>query len=418
MQLLYADKEGNYYEHPTLRPAGRTGDRFVQLVPEDMTELPSGASLVLIPGGSPVGVSGKGSFILADREYGGEGPAYSVGALLPQGYTRTFLPAFRRRDREKPLPLMGYAAVAWRRGRVYVAAVKTDDPHRWDPVHYNTPDLPRLVRALGREMPGNRIVKQLSRCALSYSCFTAQNIFYGRWEGGIPVSRTCNAACLGCISLQPAECCPSPQSRIDFSPTVDEVVELGLRHLQGKDGPIISFGQGCEGEPAMAWEVISEALMKIRGSHSGGTININTNAGNTRAIEALCRAGLDSVRVSLISARDEVYNSYYRPRGYSLGDVMASIRAANKHGVFVSLNLLVFPGLTDREEEVEALIPMIRDTGVNMVQLRNLNIDPDYLFGKIPPAKGDILGIPALISALESVSGLELGNFSRPVNAP
>ncbi|MFZ5646394.1 MAG: radical SAM protein [Bacillota bacterium] len=415
MRLLYADADGNLYDHPTLRAAGRTGDRYCDPAPEDLIEMPAGASLVLIPGGHPVGITARGRFSLVEREYRGEGPAFAVGALLPQGYTRTLLPAYRRRKGDRPLPLLGYAAAAWRRGKVYVAAVKTDSPERWDPKHYNTPDLPSLVEGLKGEMPANRIVRQLAGCALEYACFTAQNIFYGRWEGGIPVSTSCNARCLGCISLQPAECCPAPQSRITFTPSVNEVAELCYRHLAVSGGDIISFGQGCEGEPTMAAGLIKEALKLIRRKTLRGTINMNTNAGNTPAIETLCGAGLDSIRVSLISGREEIYNRYYRPRGYGLDDVRESLKRAGRMGVYASLNLLVYPGLTDREEESEALAALIRETGVRLVQLRNLNIDPDFLFENTPPAEGDIIGITGLISRLKTIPGLEVGNFSRPL---
>lgn len=415
MRLLYADKDGNCYDHPTVSAVGRTGDRFLEMGREDLIELPPGSSLVMIPGGNPVGIYPGGRFSLVEREHGGEGPAFALGALLPQGYTRTLLPAFRRRNAQSPLPLLGYSAVAWHRGKVYVAAAKTDNPERWDPEHYNTPDLPGLVEKFTSEMPGSRIVGQLARCAMDYGCFTAQNIFYRRWEGGLPVSRICNAGCLGCISLQPAECCPSPQKRIDFSPSVEEVTELGIKHLEAGRANIISFGQGCEGEPTTSAEIIVKALAGIRKKTPGGTININTNAGITRAVEELAGSGLDSMRVSLISAREEVYNRYHRPRGYSLLDVRASIRAAVGQGVFTSLNLLVFPGLTDREEEIKALVSFIRETGVNMVQLRNLNIDPDYLYANILPAEGDIIGIKGLIDSLKAIPGLETGNFSRPV---
>lgn len=415
MRMIYADAGGNFFDHPSLKAVGRTGDRFVDLGREDFIQLPSGASLVMIDGGHPVGVGPGGRFALAEKEYRGEGPAYAVGALLPQGYTRTFWPAYRRPKADKPLPLLGYTAVAWNRGKVYAAAVRTDRPDRWDPAHYNTPDLPGLVEKLVSEMPGNRIVRQLSRCALEYGCFTAQNIFYNRWEGGIPVSRTCNAGCLGCISLQPSECCPSPQSRITFTPSEDEVFQLGSRHLEGAGGPILSFGQGCEGEPILEAGLISESILRLRRKTTRGSININTNAGSTGKIELLCRSGLDSIRVSLISAREEVYRHYHRPRGYGLADVRASIGAAARLGVFVSLNLLACPGLTDREEEVEALVRLVREGGVGMVQLRNLNIDPDYLFSGVAPAKSEILGIQGLIRALKAVPGLKVGNFSRPV---
>lgn len=416
MRMIYAVADGKSYDHPSLRPAGRSGDRFVELVEEDLIELPAGSSLVLIPGGTPVGINAKGSFLPLESGVLSKCSVFAVGALLPQGYTRTFIPAFRRSRSQKPLPLMGYAAVAWRKGKVFVAAVRTDDPHRWDPAFYNTPELPGLVEKVCDELPGNRILQQLSKCALEYGCFTAQNIFYTRWEGGIPVSVTCNASCLGCISLQPSECCPAPQSRITFAPTVDEVVDLGYRHLRGSGGSsIISFGQGCEGEPALAANLIRDAILGIRCKTDLGTINMNTNAGNCQGLEILCQAGIDSIRVSLISAREEVYSRYHRPRNYDLSDVRTSVKTAVKKGVFVALNLLVCPGLTDREEEVCALTGFVRENGVNMVQLRNLNIDPDYLFANIPPSKGEIIGIPGLISALKAVHGLEVGNFTRPV---
>lgn len=415
MRLIYADAGGNFYDHPGLRAVGRTGDRFVEMNREDLIDLPSGSTMVLISGGRPVGISTGGRFVQVEKECRGEGPAYAVGALLPQGYTRTLWPAYRRPGAVEPLPLLGYAAVAWRKGRVYVAAVKTDRPRRWDPALYNTPDLPGRVEKLLEELPGNRIARQLAKCAMDYGCFTAQNIFYSRWEGGIPVSRSCNAGCLGCISLQPAECCPAPQSRINFTPTAGEVADLGIRHLEIARGDIVSFGQGCEGEPTLAADLIGEALARMRGKTDRGTININTNAGSTEKLADLCRAGLDSIRVSLISAREEVYTTYHRPRGYGLADVRASIEAAGRLGVHTSLNLLVSPGLADREEEVDALLKLIRETGVKMVQLRNLNMDPDFLFARTPPARGGIMGIPALIGALKSVQGLEVGNFSRPV---
>jgi pyruvate-formate lyase-activating enzyme len=415
VRLIYADAGGRFYDHPEVRPAGRTGDGFCELLREDLIELPPGSSLVLIPGGRPVGISAGGRFLAVGEECRGNGPACAVAALLPQGYTRTLLPAFRRRKDDRPLPLLGYAAVAWHRGKVYAAALRTDEPARWDPLHYNTPELPALVERLLSELPANRILKQLAKCALDYGCFTAQNIFYTRWEGGVPVSASCNAKCLGCISLQPSECCPAPQSRITFTPSAGEVAGLVYRHLERADGAIVSFGQGCEGEPTLAAGLIRQAILEARHKTGRGTININTNAGNPAGLEILCRAGLDSIRVSLISAREEVYSRYCRPRGYNLADVRTSIKTAVSLGVYVSLNLLACPGLTDREEEVEALLGLVRETGVDMVQLRNLNIDPDYLFKRVPPAEGGTIGIPGLVEALKAVPGLEVGNFSRPL---
>ncbi len=413
MQLLYADEQGRMYDHG-LGAVGRTGDRLVEIVAEDMLELPPGASLTLLPGSAPVGMDKHGDFKLLRQVPGDGGSAMAVGALLPQGYTRTLLPGYRLQANQM-LPLLGYAAVAWREGRVYVAAVRTDDPDHWAPVHYNSIDLPRLVQDRLSRAPQNRVLTQLAHCALEYSCYTAQNIFYSRWEGGLPMSPVCNARCLGCISLQPAQCCPSPQTRLTFRPTCTEALEVALHHLRYASEGIISFGQGCEGEPALAADEIAEVISAIRQKTSRGTINMNSNAGYTRGVNKICSSGLDSLRVSLISAREQVYQAYYRSRDYCLADVSESIRIARSLGVYVSLNLLVLPGLNDRDAEIEALVNFIDDNSVNKVQLRNLNIDPDYFFSQVT-ADGEICGVEQLIETLRNISGLELGNFSRPVS--
>lgn len=413
-KLLYADEQGRMFDH-SLQAVGLTGNRLVEIIDEDMTELPEGASLVLLPGSAPVGMNKGGTFKLLEQAPGGQGLARAVGALLPQGYTRTLLPGYKR-SAAKPLPLYGYAAVAWRDGQIYVAAVPTDNPELWDPKNYNTPDLPLLVEKRLAAAPANRVLAQLGRCALDYSCFTAQNIFYTRWEGGLPMSPVCNARCLGCISLQPSECCPSPQSRLTFNPSIEEAVEVAQHHLAAAPQAIISFGQGCEGEPALAAAAITEVISSVRLKTDLGTINMNSNAGYTTGVEKICGAGLDSIRVSIISAREKVYNAYYRPRDYKLTDVAHSIRLARSFGVYVSLNLLVLPGLNDTEQEIDSLVEFIQDNGVNKVQLRNLNIDADLFWKQVGPG-GEMLGTKYLIETLRAIPGLEVGNFSRPVTA-
>lgn len=59
-----------------------------------------------------------------------------------------------------------------------------------------------------------------------------------------------------------------------------------LEHLKGPDS-IISFGQGCEGEPSTQVKIIVEAMRRVRSLNSQGYININTNAGLTDFIRLL-----------------------------------------------------------------------------------------------------------------------------------
>jgi pyruvate-formate lyase-activating enzyme len=411
INLVYTDAAGNLYEEPRLTAVGMNGSQ-VEVADANWTDFPVGAQLLSLPGRLPLGFNEADQTVEAiEAEKAGD--VVAVAAILPLGFTRCLLPGYELEERRE-LPLFGYTAVGSATGRLKVAALKTDAELKWNPVYYNTTDLSRLIAAKEREFPQNRILRQLARCAREYQCLTAQNIFYHRWEAGIPVSPQCNADCLGCISKQPAECCPAPQSRIDFVPQVSEVTELAVAHLATAAEAIISFGQGCEGEPSLQYPLIAAALREIRGQTGRGTVNMNSNAGNYAAIKTIVTAGLDSIRVSLFSARPDHYHWYHRPRDYELADVVKSLQYAAACGVTVALNLLFYPGFTNQAAETAALYDLLAQTGVKQIQLRNLNIDPE----KFTPILGrEKLGtISEWIDALQTnFPYLQIGSYSLPV---
>ncbi|GAC1627439.1 MAG: hypothetical protein NVS4B7_16900 [Ktedonobacteraceae bacterium] len=296
--------------------------------------------------------------------------------------------------------------------------MKTDDPRKWHPRAFSKRTLTRLVREKQAAYPFNRIVSQHAHCALDYSCPTASNLFFERWEMAIAVSPGCNARCIGCISKQEEEDLISPQDRLTFIPTIEEIVEVAVPHLEQAEDAIVSFGQGCEGEPLLQWRRIEQAISAIRVRTSKGVININTNASNPRWLQRLYDAGLDTLRASTISGHPETYTAYYRPLGYTFEDAKESLKRARDSGVYSSINLLSFPGMIDREREVEALIAFVRETGLRLIQLRNLNIDPEVLLPRMPVlhTMGKALGMRTMIETLRrEVPEVEIGNFTRPV---
>jgi pyruvate-formate lyase-activating enzyme len=408
LTALYADKNGKIYDAPGYQAVGRSGDAAALLSGSDMIPLPPGAELMFLPGCSAVAEQ-NGAIEPIAREL------FAVAAILPAGYTRTLLPAFAKLPDAPHLPLFGYTAVAFKNGKLLAAAVKSDDTMKWDPRRYNGSDLAQRVASVKRELPGNRLVDQLANCSQIWHCLTAQNLFYRRWEAGIPVSPVCNANCYGCISLQPAECCPSPQSRIDFAPTAAEIAAVGTYHLSAAPEGIISFGQGCEGEPSLAYENVSQAIRMIREKTAQGLININTNAGFSAGIQHIVDAGLDSMRVSMISAIPATYQAYYRA-SYQLDAVAASIDYAKSRGSYVSINLLLFPGLNDTADEIRAWQQFIIDHQIDMIQLRNLNVDPDDFWQFMNRPAAPAVGVKSFIEALHQASPkLVVGSFSRYV---
>ena len=101
-------------------------------------------------------------------------------------------------------------------------------------------------------LPDNRLARHLEHCALTYGCPAGKNFFLGRYEAPLPTSRACNARCLGCLSLQQESGIPCSQDRIAFTPTAEEIAEVALTHIGRVNKAVVSFGQGCEGDPLMA----------------------------------------------------------------------------------------------------------------------------------------------------------------------
>jgi len=343
----------------------------------------------------------------------------AVAAFVPPAYSGFYMAAFETTPDAPILPLFCYSAAGWLDEKIYVPAVRIEQDIRQDSEGYDKEKVDAGVKGLLSHYPHNRLVSHLANnCALTYQCPAARNFALGRWECPIPVSPACNANCVGCISLQPdEETIVSPQDRLGFKPTVEEIVEFTVPHLESAPYPIVSFGQGCEGEPLLMWETMRDAIIEIRKHTSKGSININTNGSMPKAVKALCEAGLDSIRVSTNSVRKEIYTPYYRPNNYQFEDIVESLKIVNSFGGWTSINFFVFPGMTDSIAEYEALRKFIQETGLKMIQWRSFNIDPDWYLGKIGVTDtGECLGVKQLQELIrEEFPDLKYGYFNPPI---
>jgi hypothetical protein len=80
------------------------------------------------------------------------------------------------------------------------------------------------------------------------------------------------------------------------------------------------------------------------------------------------------------------------------------------------VNYLVFPGITDQEDEINALIELIRKTGINFLHLKNLCVDPKFYLEQMPEVNSPTIGMRQAIRKLEEeFPDLELGYFNQPV---
>ncbi len=376
--LIYADDEGNIYDEPELHMLCRQGEEIAPPKPGEVIPLPPDSDLYLLPQRYAIGFNPE----TGQTE---TAPFSAIAAFVSPGYTLTGLSAYVSEKEAENLPLFSYAAVGYAKGQFWVTARKVDEDKRQVFTGIDHGRIKKGAQHLLKKFPENRLLAHLTHCALTYCCPAAKNLALGRFECPLPTARSCNARCIGCISHQDKNSgLASPQNRIDFRPSAEEISQVMSLHASREKYPVFSFGQGCEGEPLTESSLISSAVARYKKGGGKGTVNINTNASIPESVDKLAHAGLDSMRVTLNSVQEDLYTEYHRPVSYSFPQVIDSIARAKEKGLFVSLNYLFFPGINDTEEEFLALAQLVNKYQIDLIQMRNLNLDPEIYLETLP----------------------------------
>jgi pyruvate-formate lyase-activating enzyme len=419
LTAVVANQAGEIFELEGYAAVGMEDSLLSPLKAANTRKMPYGSELMYLPERKPV------LFNLATGEYEtlGENPYAPGEALLPvaafnsPGYVITHISAYQETDHAGYLPLFSYGAVGWYRGNFQTAIIRVDSEPRQDLRQMKQEDVVAGVKNIRSKLPANRLREHLEKCALQYGCPAGKNFFLGRYEAPLPTARQCNARCLGCLSLQKDTGIPHSQDRIHFTPTPEEIAQVALAHIKRVKNSVVSFGQGCEGDPLLAANVIEPAIGKIRSQTADGTINVNTNGSRPEILEKLFKAGLDSVRISMNSVRDQCYHAYFRPNGYRFDHILQSIEVALAQEKFVAVNYLNSPGFTDTPREAAALTGFLQNYAINMIQWRNLNFDPIRYWKEMNTvaAHGEPIGMKNLLSRIQKqFPKLKFGYFNPP----
>ena len=415
---MVSDGFGHVFEIADYEAAGMRLFQSERIPSGEWIPLPIGSDIMELPGRIPVAFDRRTSSWASPQTHNGL-PIMAVAAFAAPAYTLLYLAAYRTEAGAPVLPLFAYAPVGWRDGLFWIPAVRVDSDVRHDPDRFRANAVLKAAERMLQKHVGNRLVEHLVRhCVRHYRCPNAQNFVLERWECPVPISPSCTAECVGCISEQSASNVKPTQNRISFVPSVEEILEFAVPHLKTAARAMISFGQGCEGEPLMQSRLVERVIRQIRMATQRGTIHLNTNASDPEAVDRLFRAGLDSIRVSLNSARQDDYSRYFRPKTYGFPDVIESLKIARKCRAWISLNYLIFPGLTDHPDEIEALLALLKNFRIDCIQTRNLNIDPEQYMRTLQLQQEDI---PASIGILKwmalirrEVPWIRLGYFNPP----
>jgi len=419
VKAVVSNKDGEIFDLQGYAAVGMAGYSLVPLTLDETIDMPFGGEVMYMPDRKPIlyNIKNRRLETVGENPYVPGEMIFPVSAFNSPGYVISYISAYRENKGAGYLPLFSYGAVGWHNGSFRSAVILVDKERRQDLRLMKPEDVVDGISKMNNKMPDNRLREHLEKCALKYGCPAAKNFFLGRYEAPLPTSGQCNARCLGCLSLQKNGEIPHSQNRIAFKPSPEEIAEVSLEHIRRVGRSVVSFGQGCEGDPLLAADVIVPAIEKIRSVTVSGTINMNTNGSRPDILKKLFDAGLDSIRISINSVRKECYDAYFRPRGYTFSDVIKSIDIALGRGKFVSVNYLNCPGFTDTPEEIDTLKAFIRQHPINMIQWRNLNFDPVRYWNVMSSAAkhGTPVGMQNVICQMkESFPDLKYGYFNPP----
>jgi pyruvate-formate lyase-activating enzyme len=340
----------------------------------------------------------------------------AAAALLPPGYLRAQLPAYVDATDRPDIAPRAYAAVAAdENGALVVSGLQLDRDATHDASSYIRAEVAARVADGLRAHPGDKLVRQLARCAKEYGCHAAANAFFGRWECALPIAAPSNEKAPAAIAPK-RDGEAEPTEAAAFHPSTDEIVRLGLAHLAA-GGTILSFGRECEGEPLLAAREVEDATTRIRASTREGTIHLNTNGSVPGGLRRLVGAGLDSISVRILAASAAAYEALHGPDGYRFPDVRASIRLAADLPIATSVLVLVLPGLFDRPSELAALIALVGDLPEgSALLLRDLHADPLRALALVPDRANAPMGVARAVERIrEELPSLHIGAFVRPL---
>lgn len=363
LTAIHTDRAGRIVVAADYGAAAQAGGPARAL--EQGIPLPPQARVVPLPDRDAVGIDRQGR----PRTLGAG--RWAVGAILGPGHLRTWLPACIGRDDAIPLEALGYAAVAAGvDGALVVAAVATGEGPT--PAPPSEAVLAAAITAGLRAHPSSGALRQLARRAREHSDAGAAAVFLGQGDGPLPVGG----------------------DRI----TAADLADIAAAHLAG-GGTGVTFGLTGDGDPLERPRVVAEAAGRIREKNPTARIGVRTNAAVAAAIARVAEAGVDTLIVSLASARAETYERLHPARDVRWPDVRGGIRQAVASGLSVTIELLVLPGLTDRSEEADALVGLLRELpSGSALRLRDLAADP-YLVLRANPGS-EPLGIEALLARL------------------
>ena len=379
--LVFADTNGNIYDEPELYMLSRSNSELSLPRPDEVTPLPDGWPIVLLPSRQPLGLDPEtGEAVIVEE--------LAAAALLPANYIASGLPAYHMTDKHTAIPEGAYAALGLAHDKLYVCAKKiTDDtPHRKPKA--SSGSLKKSAATLKSTYLENRLIAALADALPSSSPFI-KNFFLGQGEILLPFAPTKES------SPSPSAILPQSLPQIFFTPSATEISEVLSHHMNTAIRPVVTFvaPPNTLATPELFTPLI-EAIGQYR--QQGGTypITLQTETLVSTVIPLLKEAGLTSITLTIPAAYPSLYDALNEINNWSFAHMASLIKEVQTASLPFTLRYAYIPGISDTEKELDSLINLIHTYTLTTLWLYSPSCNLERTYGKVQTIElGPIVGI-------------------------
>jgi hypothetical protein len=372
--LLFADKKGQIYDHPTLKMCCKTNIFNIVPYESELEELPKYSKIKFIENAKPYAYDQESAKII---EFDGGYPIYVVP---PKGYLRVSLPAFLKTKDSKPIN-EACTAVGFMDEKFYFSAIKID---------ILTSDITQAKSfkdILSTYSGSNNLIRHFAKMSRS---------IYKDIENLTPLG---NELILDTYYLE--------------NNSVQEISEMINFLNNSQKDLVITFANLTQDKII---QKVCDCIKEIK-KNDNITINIEPYQINIDTIKSILNSEIDLVTLNISSLNNSIahnilgfhqeYETYFK-------NAQKLIDISKTYNFEIILNLNILPGFTDIRPNVQSLIDFITTYNLNFLKLSNMAIDSDIFFKSGTILEEEILGVKNMLKELKKkCKSIKFGAFTR-----
>lgn len=372
--LLFADKNGNIYDHPKLKMCCRTNNFNIVPYESELEELPKFSKIKFIEGAKPLGYDQETAKIV---EFDGGFPIYTTPS---KGYLRVSLPAFKKNEKTI-LTNEAHTPIGFMDEKFYFSAIKVD-------IQTSDINQTKSFKDIFMGYRGNN----------SLICHFAKmsKAIYRDIENLTPLG---NELILDTFYLE--------------NNSANELTEM-INFLNDNQKDLVITFSNLTQEKVIS--KICDCLKQIK-KDDNLTINIEPYQINLETIKSILSSDIDLITLNISSLNNSFAHSmlgFHQEYETYFKYAQKLIDASKIYGFEIILNLSVLPGFTDIKPNVESLIDFLSTYNINFMKLSNMAIYGDIFFKSDKILEEEILGIINMLKEIrKKCKTLQFGAFTR-----